>query len=398
MPKTRRLNDAVLARRSQQGDRRAFSALLTRYDWRLRGLAYALLLDAAEMDAALGVAYLRAWRDVVRITAKDDIGAWLYRVTYNACIDQLRLAPEPRQGRSSAGPLEDIGAGLATLPPSDRVVVVLVDREGFTPESAARILGLSPSVVVARLDEARRQLAPYIPATPRTAPQPAPESVAEPPPEPVAESASESVPEPAPEPVAEPAAEPVAEPAPEPVAESASESVPEPAPEPVAEPAPEPVAEPAAATMPGAGTDDGDVEPAVHGADRSDDGDVEPTVHGADRSDDTSEPQAEPAPASAGDPEAPATTGDVSLDVASSEAAPAGGNGNGRGTTTSDGDADGGSKGTSGNGNGHRTGDEQPDPADRPATGRGRRARRRAKYAASRQATDVSGSPPDDPS
>ena len=106
MPKTQRLSDATLVRRSQQGDRRAFGALVARYDWRLRGLAHALLLDPAQMDAALGLAYLRAWRDVVRIKPRDDVGPWLYRAAYNACIDQLRRSdgarPRPAAGDSSS--------------------------------------------------------------------------------------------------------------------------------------------------------------------------------------------------------------------------------------------------------------------------------------------------------
>ena len=158
MPKTRRLSDASLVRRSQQGDRRAFGALLGRYDARLRGLAFALLLDPGAMDATLGSAYLRAWRDVVRLTAKDDAGAWLYRVTYNACIDALRRDGTPPQpgGRGTR-------AGLATLGPADRVAVVLVDREGFAPEAAARILGLSPADILPRLAAARATLADFLP-------------------------------------------------------------------------------------------------------------------------------------------------------------------------------------------------------------------------------------------
>jgi RNA polymerase sigma-70 factor, ECF subfamily len=159
VPKTRRLSDTTLVRRSQQGDRRAFAALLARYDRRLRGLAHALLLDAAQMDAALSLAYLRAWRDVVRITAKDDVGAWLYRATYNACIDQLRRG-EPRPAPSTQSPSGDpLVASLAALAPADRVAVVLVDREGFSPASAARILGLTPSVLAGRLVVARERLA-----------------------------------------------------------------------------------------------------------------------------------------------------------------------------------------------------------------------------------------------
>jgi DNA-directed RNA polymerase specialized sigma24 family protein len=158
VPKTRRLTDATLVRRSQQGDRRAFAVLAGRYDWRLRGLAHALLLDRAEMDTALGLAYLRAWRDVVRINVKEDVGAWLYRVTYNACIDQLRRRDSPGELSGNA-----VAAGLASLPAADRVAVVLVDREGFTPASAARILGLTPTALTTRLGAARERLAGYLP-------------------------------------------------------------------------------------------------------------------------------------------------------------------------------------------------------------------------------------------
>jgi RNA polymerase sigma-70 factor, ECF subfamily len=169
------VSDANLVRRSQQGDRRAFSALVGRYDWRLRGLAFALLLDRGEMDAALSAAYLRSWRDIVRVTTKDDIAAWLYRNAYNACVDRLRL------GRSAvrAGGRAPQGAGvptgvvpvLAAMPETERVALVLIDREGFTPEAAARIMGLPVAMVDDRLAAARASLAEHL-ATVAPAPTP----------------------------------------------------------------------------------------------------------------------------------------------------------------------------------------------------------------------------------
>src|SRR5918995_899514 len=213
MPRTRRVSDTSLVRRSQQGDRRAFRALLARYDWRLHGLAHALLLEPARVDAVLRVAYVRAWREVVRIDAKDDASAWLYRVAYNACIDVLRresaragtvspngaaaLGPD-RAAASPAGRVDGAGAtgggagvpardgradahgpeapaaardgggdgaqppmiaALTSLAAADRVAVVLVDREGFAPSAAARILGLTDEVLEARLAGARVRLA-----------------------------------------------------------------------------------------------------------------------------------------------------------------------------------------------------------------------------------------------
>ena len=174
MPKTQRLSDATLVRRSQQGDRRSFAALVARYDRRLRGLAHALLLDRGQMDAALGLAYLRAWRDVVRIRPRDDVGPWLYRAVYNACIDQLRRNESPPGDRAARvdvapGAPGGLRAVLGALAPADRVAVVLVEREGFSVTSAARILGVSPDELETRLDVARDQLAPHVPDSARRA-------------------------------------------------------------------------------------------------------------------------------------------------------------------------------------------------------------------------------------
>jgi RNA polymerase sigma-70 factor (ECF subfamily) len=216
MPRNSSVTDTRLIRRSQQGDRRAFRALLTRYDWRLRGLAHALLLDPEHVDAVLRVAYVKAWREVVRIDGRDDASAWLYRVVYNACIDGLRRegtrvgappaaadAPAGADAPGAAGaapevPVQALPAGgngatpaterrrqervveaLAALAPADRVAVVLVDREGFAPEAAARILGLTPEVVEARLAAARARLTHQLADVLAAAPAPAAEARAQ---------------------------------------------------------------------------------------------------------------------------------------------------------------------------------------------------------------------------
>ena len=235
MPRNTSVPDARLVRRSQQGDRRAFRALLTRYDWRLRGLAHALLLDPKRLDAVLRVAYVRAWREVVRIDPRQNAAAWLYRLVYNVCIDGLRrestrigaappaapdladtadtanaadadaavasadppVEPEPAGGNgdrpaTTGGRSAQVVEALATLAPADRVAVVLVDREGFAPETAARILGLTPEVLQARVVGARARLtkqladvlaAPATPTAPAEEGAPAGEDGPEPQPE-----------------------------------------------------------------------------------------------------------------------------------------------------------------------------------------------------------------------
>src|ERR687897_1445340 len=117
---THRLSDSRLVRRSQQGDGDAFMVLLQRYDHRLRGLAYALVTGEAAMDRVLRTAYLRAWREVVRAEIADDAGSWLYRMVYNACIDELRRERN-RLDRldTTGGVIGDVGfmAGWGAPPP-----------------------------------------------------------------------------------------------------------------------------------------------------------------------------------------------------------------------------------------------------------------------------------------
>jgi RNA polymerase sigma-70 factor, ECF subfamily len=208
MPRNTSVPDTRLVRRSQQGDRRAFRALLTRYDWRLRGLAHALLLEPGEVDAVLRVAYVKAWREVVRIDPREHAAAWLYRLVYNACIDGLRRegtrigaapstaaqvpdaadaagespvqpGPAGHNGASSAsadGHRARVVEALAALGPADRVALVLVDREGFAPEAAARILGLTPDTVASRLASARARLVHQLADVAVAAPPPAEDS------------------------------------------------------------------------------------------------------------------------------------------------------------------------------------------------------------------------------
>ncbi len=163
------LPDVELAELARLGDRLAFEALLQRHDQRMRGLSYRLLADRHGMDDALQEAYLKAYRGLHRFKPGSDFGTWLYRITYNACIDELRK--RKRSPGATTDPIDPISArpgpervvtaeetvreALATLPVSQRVAVVLVDGEGFDHREAAEILGVAPGTVASRLHRAR---------------------------------------------------------------------------------------------------------------------------------------------------------------------------------------------------------------------------------------------------
>ena len=167
-----RSSDPELVELARRGDRGAFDELLRRHDDRMRGLAYRLLADRHAKDDALQEAYVNAYRGLGRFKAGSDFGTWLYRITYNACIDEIRrrkrrpVAEEAAGEAASSQPgpervvsaAETVRAALAELPVSQRVTVVLVDGEGFDHREVAKILGVAPGTVASRLHRARAAL------------------------------------------------------------------------------------------------------------------------------------------------------------------------------------------------------------------------------------------------
>src|SRR5687767_11770270 len=113
------------------GDADAFLALVEPYDRGLRALAFRLLADAELMDEALQNAYYNAFRGIRSFRGRAAVSTWLYRIAYNACLDELRrqaraAAPTPdADATSTAGggdPADDVpgrldlAAALRSLP------------------------------------------------------------------------------------------------------------------------------------------------------------------------------------------------------------------------------------------------------------------------------------------
>jgi RNA polymerase sigma-70 factor (ECF subfamily) len=73
------------------GDGAAFREIVLRFDSGLRALAFRLLRDRDRMDDVLQEAYLKAFRALPRFHRDARLGTWLYRITYNACLDELLL-------------------------------------------------------------------------------------------------------------------------------------------------------------------------------------------------------------------------------------------------------------------------------------------------------------------
>src|SRR5690349_24587321 len=125
----RRIDDTMLIREAQQGNRAAFEELVRHYDQAV--LRLALHLTGTEHDAqdVYQDAFLKAYKNIGSFRFECSFYTWIYRIVTNLCLDHLRkravrreeapvaVDPEGEQydvlervadGRSGANPERDL--------------------------------------------------------------------------------------------------------------------------------------------------------------------------------------------------------------------------------------------------------------------------------------------------
>jgi RNA polymerase sigma-70 factor (ECF subfamily) len=167
---TTRVDDTVLIREAQRGDRAAFEELVRQYDRAV--LRLALHLTGSESDAQdiYQEAFLKAYRNLGSFRFECSFYTWIYRIVSNLCLDHLRrrkvrkedapVAMDPEGGeynlldqvaddRAGANPEHDllrrelgsrIASTLEKLTPRERMVFELKHYHGLKLRTVGEIL------------------------------------------------------------------------------------------------------------------------------------------------------------------------------------------------------------------------------------------------------------------
>ena len=173
--RTEEIDSAVLTA-AAAGDVEAFVTLMRHYDRRLRIVAYHVLGTRQGMDDVLQDVSLRVYRSLRGFRGDSSLGTWLCRITYRASCDAAartgRLIPvspddlpEPDDGRDAADDVATrllLAEAFASLPPDQRLAVLLVDREGYDYATTAEILGVPSGTLASRLNAARAKLRRFL--------------------------------------------------------------------------------------------------------------------------------------------------------------------------------------------------------------------------------------------
>ena len=169
----------------KNGNSGAFELLVLATQNDVYAVAYKMLGNAEDALDASQDAFIRAYTGISKFRGDSKFSVWMYRITYNICLDKLRKAkrqpavslergddePEPQIADNAPSPEERIIShetarlvrqGLDSLSPKLRSVLVLREVSGLSYTEIATATGLREGTVKSRINRARVALAKFI--------------------------------------------------------------------------------------------------------------------------------------------------------------------------------------------------------------------------------------------
>jgi RNA polymerase sigma-70 factor (ECF subfamily) len=181
------LDDGAVVRACLEGEGRAFTELVIRYQTRLLNFVYRSIGDRERAEDLVQEAFIRVHRHLQRFDQSKKFSTWIYTIASNLAKNELRnrsrnplvlFQAVKKNWEADHRPLqfedvrsrpddlyrkrhlrELVEASVAQLPEHHRVVFVLRELEGKSYEEIAEITGCNLGTVKSRLNRARNSFA-----------------------------------------------------------------------------------------------------------------------------------------------------------------------------------------------------------------------------------------------
>ena len=163
--------------RVKDGDREAFSWLVDQYKDMVYTICVRMLTVEADAADAAQEVFVKAFRSIGSFREQSKFSTWLYRISYNHCISEIRKKvkvidlveelPDQEAHEGDVNGLDLLGReerkhylqiALEALAETDAVVVTLFYFDELSLEEIADVTGLSNGNIRAKLFRARKKM------------------------------------------------------------------------------------------------------------------------------------------------------------------------------------------------------------------------------------------------
>lgn len=169
-----------LIQRAGRGDAYAFEQLMTAQESKMYAVALRMCGNREDAQDCLQEAMLRVYRAISGFKGQSSFSTWVYRITMNSCLDELRrrktrtaasldallesgFAPSdesdtPEQSSLRSEQRRALEQAIAGLPEDMRAAIVLRDIQGCSYEEIARTLDANVGTIKSRISRGREKL------------------------------------------------------------------------------------------------------------------------------------------------------------------------------------------------------------------------------------------------
>jgi len=177
--------DFELLAKFKKGDQQAFELLVRKYKTTVFNTIYSVMGNAQEADDIAQEVFLKVYTKADSFKGESSFSTWLYRITVNRCIDELRrrknkiISYETEFNQEEKLKLKDVLASrenditeklrqkelqdiiqkaMDSLPEKYRIILTLKEIEGLSYKEISQIMKISLAKVKIWLFRARQKL------------------------------------------------------------------------------------------------------------------------------------------------------------------------------------------------------------------------------------------------
>ena len=177
-------NDKELVKKAQKGDKVAFDALVTKYQFKVVNLVTRFVKDVDEAQDVAQEAFIKAYRGLANFRGDSAFYTWLYRIAINSAknyiVSQGRKSPtyavdiddaehmetaaalkeiDTPEGRMLTSEIENtVYKAIKELPEDLKTAITLRELEGMTYEEIANVMECPIGTVRSRIFRARETI------------------------------------------------------------------------------------------------------------------------------------------------------------------------------------------------------------------------------------------------
>jgi RNA polymerase sigma-70 factor (ECF subfamily) len=173
------IDESLLLARIGRGDTTSFAQLVDRYKDLVFTLSLRMLKNREEAEEVSQDVFIKIYKSLITFKGDSKFSTWVYRVTYNCCLDRLKKnrkhlkdVPIDKYNENQIDTIDNaldrlikkerrklIRKCVGKLPEDSRAIITLFYFDELSLEEISSITGIESNTVKVKLFRARKKLA-----------------------------------------------------------------------------------------------------------------------------------------------------------------------------------------------------------------------------------------------